>query len=242
MKYHKFLDCCRETVPLINHQGAEYLEYHAVRFHRTYEHCHNLLQTSGRLLSVGAGSAYVEALLQRELNARVYAVDFQSAIDLNRRHYDARHFVSLAADLSLESLSLHIDPCDLVLSAEIVEHIPEPPSVHFRKLVPYLKQHGHLVVTTPNLGSIMHLLSLIRMTPIMPSPEKTFGPVNFENEGVHRREYMPSEIVDALDQCGLDHVVTEFTWYHRQQDLPTRWLQSAVPRLRPAMIIIGRKR
>ena len=32
------------------------------------------------------------------------------------------------------------------------------------------------------------------MRPLLPPAERAFGPVSFENEGVHRREYMPSEI------------------------------------------------
>ena len=77
----------------------------------------------------GAGSAYVETVLASDLQASVVAVDFPAEIELNRRHYDANHFVSVAADLSLDDLVLPIEPCDMVLSAEIVEHIPAAPSL-----------------------------------------------------------------------------------------------------------------
>jgi 2-polyprenyl-3-methyl-5-hydroxy-6-metoxy-1,4-benzoquinol methylase len=242
MKYAQFLAHCRQSVLQIDHQGEDYLNYHAARFYRTYQLCRGLLPSGGSLLSIGAGSAYVEAVLSSELQARVVAVDFPGAIELNRRHYDANRFVSVAADLSLDDLELPIEPCDMVLSAEIVEHIPAPPSLHFRKLLPYLKPNGHFVVSTPNLGSIMHILSLLRMQPILDPPEQTFAPVSFENEGIHRREYVPRELIDSMAACGLEHLGTHFIWYHRQRDTRTRWLQTLIPRFRPAMIIVGRSR
>ena len=45
-------------------------------------------------------------------------------------------------------------PADLVISAEIVEHLPVPPSQHFSlTLRPLLKPTGTLLVATPNAGS-----------------------------------------------------------------------------------------
>jgi SAM-dependent methyltransferase len=234
LAYPEFLARCRQNALLNDRQGEEFLTYHAARFHCTYRLCCGLLQRGGSLLSVGTGSAYVEAVLASELQARVVAVDFPAAVELHRRLYGANNFTSVAADLSLDVLQLPIEPCDIVLSTEILEHIPEAPARHFRKLLPYLKPNGYLVVTTPNLGSLQQILSLWRMLPIMDPPELTFGPVSFENENTHRREYMPCEIID--------HLTTHFIWYHRQRHAPRRWLERFIPHLRPAMIILARKR
>jgi 2-polyprenyl-3-methyl-5-hydroxy-6-metoxy-1,4-benzoquinol methylase len=242
LPYPKFVARCRQSVKLNDRQGEEFLTYHTVRFHCTYRLCYGLLQRGGSLLSVGTGSAYVEAVLASELQARVIAVDFPAAIELHRRLYGANNFTSVAVDLSLDELQLPIEPCDMVLSTEILEHIPEAPARHFRKLLPYLKPNGYLVVTTPNLGSLEQILSLWRMLPIMDPPERTFAPVSFENEGTHRREYMPCEIIDSMTECGLEHLATHFIWYHRESHAPRRWLERLIPHLRPAMIILARKR
>jgi SAM-dependent methyltransferase len=242
LTYPEFVTRCRQSVLLNDRQGEEFLNYHTVRFHCTYRLCCGLLQRGESLLSVGSGSAYVEAVLASELQARVVAVDFPAAIELHRRLYGANNFTSVAVDLSVDELQLPIEPCDMVLSTEILEHIPEAPARHFRKLLPYLKPNGYLVVTTPNLGSLEQILSLWRMLPIMDPPERTFAPVSFENEGIHRREYMPCEIIDAMSECGLEHLATHFIWYHRRRHAPRRWLESLIPHLRPAMIILARKR
>jgi 2-polyprenyl-3-methyl-5-hydroxy-6-metoxy-1,4-benzoquinol methylase len=175
LSYPEFVARCRQRVKLNDRQGEEFLAYHTVRFYCTYGLCCDLLQRGGNLLSVGTGSAYVEAVLASELQARVVAVDFPAAIELHRRLYSANNFTSVAIDLSRDDLQLPIEPCDMVLSSEILEHIPEAPVRHFRKLLPYLRANGHLVVTTPNLGSLEQILSLWRMRPIMDPPERTFG-------------------------------------------------------------------
>lgn len=224
------------------HLSEGYLSYHAERFYRTYEVCLGLLQSGGSLLSVGTGRAFVEAVLASERQVQVVAVDFPAGIELRRRHYDANHFVSLAADLSLDDLDLPIEPCDMVLSAEVVEHIPAPPSLHLRKLVRYLKSGGHLVMTTPNLGSLNHIVSLLRMQPILPPPEETFAPVSFENEGIHRREYVPCEIIEPMDKYGLVHLYTHFIGFNRERVTGVRSaLRRVIPRFRDGMIIVGRK-
>src|SRR3982751_562359 len=124
LTYPEFLARCRRSASLNDRQGEDFLTYHAVRLHCTYRLCCGLLQKGGSLLSVGTGSAYVEAVLASELQARVVAVDFPAAIELHRRLYDANNFISVATDLSLDDLQLPIEPCDMVLSTEIVEHIP----------------------------------------------------------------------------------------------------------------------
>lgn len=52
---------------------------------------------------------------------------------------------------------------------------------------------------------------------------------------------MPVEIINAMATHGLEHETTTFTWYHYRSDLRTRWIESLSPRLRPMMIVVGRK-
>src|SRR5215218_7805733 len=125
LTYTQFVSHCRSFMPLLGHQceadlnlSEEYLSDHAERFYRTYEVCLGLLPSGGSLLSVGVGRAFVEAVLASERQIRVSAVDFRDGIELRQSFYDANHFVSVAADLSLDDLDLPIEPCDMVLSAE----------------------------------------------------------------------------------------------------------------------------
>lgn len=141
--YDEFMASCADNSALNDRQGADYLAFHAMRFFKTYEVVSRLLPANARILSVGAGSAYVEAVLADELRAKIYAVDFPEAIALNLKLYQRHDIEPLAGDLSLDTLELPIEPCDMVISAEIVEHIPAAPSEHFRKLAPFVKRGGN---------------------------------------------------------------------------------------------------
>lgn len=113
------------------------------------------------------------------------------------------------------------------------------PSVLFRSWSACVRPTGHLVVSTPNLGSVSSLLRLLFMRPLLPFPELTFGPVSYENEGVHRREYMPSEISAALTGAGLRPETVVFTTNHRPRRMKEMAYLPAqlIPRLRPTMIV-----
>jgi hypothetical protein len=234
----------RELTADLDVQGHGYLRDHAVRFAATYDACRPLLDSSSTLVSIGSGSAYVESLLRADVGCRVVVADFPEAIDTLAPHYRQQGFETVAADLSAPDLDLGIEPAELLLSGEIVEHLPEPPANHFVKFGRYVIPGGRIVVTTPNYGSLNHLLRILFMRPTLPEAKLTFGLVCFENEGVHRREYMPVEIHDALREMGFTPDRTSFTWYHWPLKNSERLLyppQFLVPRLRPCMVITGKK-
>ena len=105
--------------------------------------------------------------------------------------YSAMGFHELPADLEQIDDYSGLGQFDLVIASEIIEHLPSPPAREISRWTQAVAAGGRLVVTTPNLGSISHIFRLLWMKPLLPPAEETFGPVGMENEGVHRREYMP---------------------------------------------------
>jgi 2-polyprenyl-3-methyl-5-hydroxy-6-metoxy-1,4-benzoquinol methylase len=245
MNYKTFFNYCLKISSEITFQNKSYLEYHALRFYQTFKVCRKLLENNKSILSIGAGSAYVEAVLSRELNLSVTLVDFPEAIKANKSYYDQKNFKYVSADLSSDDVNLKIDPIDMILSSEIIEHIPRPPSSHFLKFEKYLKPGGLFVVTTPNLASLGYILLLVLMQPLLPPAEKTFAPVCFDNEGVHRREYVPKEMIEAMKQADIIYESTYYNWFHKPHKL-SNWIlypiQIVIPRFRPGMILVGKKK
>jgi 2-polyprenyl-3-methyl-5-hydroxy-6-metoxy-1,4-benzoquinol methylase len=236
-----FHDRCVATCAHLGHQGTSYLAYHDERLYATWRLCRRFLTGGRTLLSFGAGSAYVESALAAE-GTDVTVVDFPEAIRLNAAYYQAAGLNAVAADLS-DPAPLALGEFDVVLAAEIIEHVPAAPSELFRRWSNSMSPGGHLIVSTPNLGSVSSFLRLLFMRPLLPPPEATFGSVSFENEGVHRREYMPSEIVSAFHAAGLRPESIAYSVNSR-----ARGLREAsyvpfhiVPRLRPTMILAAAK-
>lgn len=226
----------------LGHQDSDYLDVHAERLFETWRVCTAQLRPGAAILSIGAGSAFVENALQ-SAGFQVTVVDFPEAIRLNAEYYAAAGMTAVGADVSDGAVFDELGTFDAVLAAEIVEHIPAAPAHAFTTWAGRLAPGGRLIVTTPNLGSISALLRIAFMRPLLADPELTFGAVSFENEGVHRREYMPAEIRSAMRQAGLEPVFIAYCRNHRVRNARDALYVPfyALPRFRPTMIVVGAK-
>jgi len=229
-----------ETLPAQARQGEDYLESHLVRFYDTYRFILRHYSPLRRIASFGAGSAYVEAVLARLHQVQVVVFDFPAAIEQHAELYDLLGFESIAVDLSKADVGPPLPGgVDLALFAEIIEHVPSPPSAQFAANFRRLGVSAPLVVTTPNSSSLRHLVKLLFMRPLLPPAEATFGEVCYENEGFHRREYVPAELRDAFTAVGQELLALDYSWYHppmRPAELAIYPLELLVGRFRPCMI------
>ncbi|HEX7886854.1 MAG TPA: class I SAM-dependent methyltransferase [Phenylobacterium sp.] len=225
-------------------QGLRYLRHQYVRFYETYRFILRHYGVPRRLASFGAGGAYLEAALASLHGVEVLVFDFPAALEQHRAVYEQFGFRAVAVDLTKESQALgRLGQVDLILCAEIVEHLPVPPSVQFADNLQRLGADVPMVVTTPNASSLRHLMKLLFMQPLLPAPELTFGEVCFENEGVHRREYVPAELRRALQAVGHHVLGLDYCWYHRPER-PAEYvlypIETLIGRFRPCMIVGSR--
>lgn len=235
-----------DQIGVIRHQGEKYFRRHINRLYWTYVECAKLLDADKEyeILSLGAGSAFAEIALVHFHNVKMDVAEFSEAIRLNKELYDRYAITPIEADLSKE---MHLEKqYDIIMSCEIVEHLPISPSRHFGMFTQAIKKEGYLVVTTPNLRRIELIVDLLKGKEIMPKPEKFFAETSFENEGVHRREYLEKEIVEAMEKNGLKHFKTRFIWneplrhFRRLKRIlyfPWEWM---FPFFRRIMIIVGK--
>jgi 2-polyprenyl-3-methyl-5-hydroxy-6-metoxy-1,4-benzoquinol methylase len=240
--YAAFMEVCHRSFAQDGRQGGDYFRSHEQRFWNTYRICQRLVRPGDSLISVGAGSAYIEHALHKLDGVKVTVVDFPEAIESHRREYEASGFTMVGQDLT-QPMQIE-ERFNFALSCEIVEHIPEDPQKHVNALSAVLAKTGHLVLTTPNLGNLRVLLRLALMRPILPDPSASFGPVSYENEGVHRREYMPQEIFQCYSRAGLKHAGIYFTDNATSKTPKDRLLGVAsalVPRFAQSMILVGQK-
>jgi len=243
MEFKQFLKRITEDVQYLHEEGVQYAEYHARRFYVTYETCITYLKKGDRVLSIGAGSGTVEKMLA-EWGVEVTVVDFEGAIERYSTYFKYLGIRTCVANLIKDKLDLPANYFDMVLCSEVVEHIPLAPQEQLRNVTSHIKKFGIVIVTTPNLGSIVHIVKLLFMKPIFEVPEKTFGEVNFENQAVHRREYLPSEIIYSYNKMGFNHIKTVYFYYTYHPGTLLRILSFfgvIIPRFRPGMMLIGSK-
>lgn len=124
---------------------------------------------SGRLLEVGAGSGgLVRVALSRGWSVDATEIS-ESGVELLRRT-GARVFVGDLGDAAYGEGTF-----DLVVSLEVLEHLPQPRS-HLRELHCVLRSGGLLLLTTPNFNGLSRRLLGLRWRVIDPEHLGYFNP------------------------------------------------------------------
>lgn len=244
MRHSTFFSSLMEDEKYMSHDEVDYIKYHSRRFLDTYNACIKHLKKGDKVLSIGAGFGSIEKVLVEQYGVEVTIVDFPDTIAQYKEVYDKNNIISIPADLTKDVLDLPNSHYDMLLQSEVIEHLPVAPSEQILKFKRYIKTGGLFVVTTPNLGSILHIVQLLFMQAIFPEPEKTFSPVSVENQGVHRREYLPVEIRDAFTKAGFSNTYLSYFYYTFPKSIALRILYGIgtfIPRFRPGMLLIGKK-
>jgi SAM-dependent methyltransferase len=99
---------------------------------------------------------------------------------------------------------------DTVLCCELIEHLAADPMHMMGEINRVLKPGGHLVLTTPNLGSRRAISAILQgfhpsFFPAYIRPRKP----GEEAEARHNREYVPGEIQHLLTNSGFEIVLLE---------------------------------
>lgn len=121
---------------------------------------------------------------------------FECEID----HFDAEKDVFPYGDASF----------DTVLCCELLEHLFSDPMHMMSEINRILKPGGHLVLTTPNVGSLRSIAAILlgyhpSFFPAYIRPRKE----DEEPEARHNREYVPMEIQHLLTNSGFETIRIE---------------------------------
>jgi 2-polyprenyl-3-methyl-5-hydroxy-6-metoxy-1,4-benzoquinol methylase len=183
-----------------NSEEMEYTMGHIVRLEHTYKTCLKFLRKNDRILSIGAGNSIVEKFLLRD-GYDVTLFDFEENFSEYKASFASHDFKYIIGNIMDHQFTTKFD---FIILCEIVEHLPLAPSALFSKARSAMNSKARIIVTTPNMARISNIIRMIKQQPILPEPEKTFGPVNRENQATHRREYTIGELKTAFPTANLD--------------------------------------
>jgi 2-polyprenyl-3-methyl-5-hydroxy-6-metoxy-1,4-benzoquinol methylase len=243
MTYHQFIKRILEDEQFLDADVRHYTRKHARRFFSTYKFCLKHLKKGDRILSIGAYYGSIEKLLKETLEMEITVVDFPDNVEAQKAYYDFLGFKYIGIDLSkgLDGIPEHY--FNMIIYTEVIEHIPLSPYEQIKPFDKLLQNGGSIVISTPNQSSIVHIAKLFKGIPLFDTPEKFFSPIESENLHVHRREYMPAELVDTFKKLGYksDH---RFFIYNEPKNLQYRimyFLGNIIPRFREGMLVAGIK-
>lgn len=194
------------------------------------------LPRTTKVLDVGA--SFFTLRLARMFDD-VCTMGFDDARDLICRMPEGmQHIVFDLNDAKEPSKWVRTPKFDLIVFAEVIEHIPTAPQHVLRFLASALSENGLLFVQTPNATSLDKRLKMLLGT----NPYEMIRE-DWTNPG-HFREYTRSELVSLAREAGLDVVCHQFRSYFRSPRLAMKLvdlLVAPLPFLRRGQTIVLRR-
>jgi len=171
-----------------------YAQFHECRFLFLADLVGRLLPNGGSVLDVGV-SLQTQKLLEHCPGLRIDGLGLEDGrfVGLVRQHwhYDLDACTDEASWPSLPATY------NLVLIAEVIEHLGVPPHRVLLGLKRYLKPGGYLIVQTPNAVSTWKRLKIL-------VGKNPYEPLRTPKGAGHLREYSLDELLAAGRQAGLE--------------------------------------
>lgn len=154
----------------------------------------------GRVLDVSTGIGFLSVVLQR-LGLNVTATERHPPI---ARFAQASGIDVLRYEIGKDSLPLEEESADLLIFAEVLEHLKRPPAATIRDLASMLRPGGMLLLTTPNIARLAHIEALAAgenfLEPFAEDLPAGADPTDYVE---HVREFSIREVVEAVEDAGL---------------------------------------
>jgi glycosyltransferase involved in cell wall biosynthesis/SAM-dependent methyltransferase len=118
-----------------------------------------------------------------------------------------------------------------VLCCELLEHLTGDPMHMMSEINRILKPGGHLVLTTPNIGSLRAIAAILEGYHPGFFPAYIRAPENGEEpEARHNREYTPKEIVLLLLDSGFEVTLLETGPFREEPKPELAWIRHLLTR------------
>jgi glycosyltransferase involved in cell wall biosynthesis/SAM-dependent methyltransferase len=191
--------------------AQEYLDHHAARFQKTLE-----LTPPGdesqRILEMGAYMQITPALHFKLGYGEVRGCYFGEAGKIDHREVTSATGEKFACEIDLFDAEHDTYPYpdghfDTVLCCELIEHLKEDPMHLLAEVNRILKDGGHFLMTTPNIGSLRAISAILHGYHPGFFPAYLKPPV--DGDARHAREYTAKEGYLLLHDAGFEVVKLE---------------------------------
>jgi SAM-dependent methyltransferase len=165
---------------------------------------------SGKCLELGGNPYFTTMLLKQYSDLDVYLGNYFGHLS-NSEHAQIVDYVDIESQqkksqtLTYQHFNVENDlfpyetgSFNLVIFAEIIEHLLNDPCKVLREIKRVLKPGGSLILTTPNVARLENVTKMVGGTNIY-DPYSGYGPY-----GRHNREYTRVELMDLLSFEGFE--------------------------------------
>jgi glycosyltransferase involved in cell wall biosynthesis/SAM-dependent methyltransferase len=212
-----------------------YVDTHLTRLLKTLE----ITPPGGaedRILEMGAYLQITPALKTRLGYGEVRGCYYGPAGQTHRRKITSIDGEEFECDLDLFNAEKDRYPYDdgyfsTVLCCELIEHLSEDPMLLMLEVNRILKDGGHLVLTTPNIGSQRAISAILQgyHPGLFPTYIRPRGPGQ-EPDARHTREYTPREILLLFRDAGFETVLLDTGPFREEPKPELEWVSHLLER------------
>lgn len=176
-----------------------YMEYHRRRFLELFNHAAELIANTEKpmVLEFGVGE---HTRLYKTLfpGIQLHAAD-AGRYGMDGLGVDKSYILDLTLRASRDAAQIPQGSFDLVLFAEVIEHLLANPVEVIEWLLTLVKPGGHLLLTTPNMFAKANIPAFLGYdNPLPPFPKEEDRVTN----AAHLREYSHIELLRFTEQAG----------------------------------------
>lgn len=183
-----------------------------------------------RILELGSYLQITPALQKRLGYGDVRAAYYGPAGEVNHRSVVSADGEPFACDVDLFDAERDAFPYEAgyfatVLCCELIEHLANDPMHLVSEVNRILKMGGHLVITTPNIGSLRALSAILQgyHPGFFPAYIRPAAPGE-EADARHNREYTPREILRLLLDGGFETTLLETGPFREEPKPEHEWI------------------
>ncbi|MFC5284375.1 class I SAM-dependent methyltransferase [Pedobacter alpinus] len=188
----------------LNKEQKLYLTVHSKRF----EIILNWLRNKDLKTALDIGPSFLSELLYPKFQHHLYLMGFDSENSLGG-HLVSNTIIKktnfIAQDLNFLDTHKITEKFDLIICAEVLEHLYTSPNKLFRNLFSLINKEGYLIIQTPNAVALRKRLLMVFGKNPFEIPRE-----NLENPG-HYREYTLKELKTMALKSGftIDTVIQD---------------------------------
>jgi 2-polyprenyl-3-methyl-5-hydroxy-6-metoxy-1,4-benzoquinol methylase len=224
----------------VDAQAARYyLKMQKYRFAEIASSLPTPFEEENHLLEIGTSYGFLISLLAKDKVWQCEGLDLPENIDAYSFLAKDNGVKIHAGSLGIQNLPFSDSSFDLIIFAEVLEHLPLSPQLVFSELNRVLAKNGHLVLTTPNIARFANIIRLaIGKNILEPFPDIR------ESENVtayleHVREYTMQEVCQLVLENGftIQKALFSSCWDRHFYS----WITNLIPQWRANIMVIAQK-